>query len=243
MADTLRDAMAERGLSLEDVAAVLGEHGIRKRDGSPLGTEDVRRRRSEKTPRRWAIALGIESSAAATGGRAVDDILSGPDADSDAGTAGRAREKDPPRRPAEAQIVIEAGAGKRIAGAYRFLGAALAAGSGSQGVAYVWDDNADSIAELWLKAAEENPWAARFVTMMQAGGPMGDLAAGHLYLAGATLYVLGAGIPAGDALFAKYSRHRPARPVDAAENGHGGPDGAAVSGDGPAAGAVGEDRV
>ena len=108
---------------------------------------------------------------------------------------------------------------KRIAGAYRFLGAALAAGAGNEGIAVVFQDQADPIAELWLQAAAENPWAARFVNVMQAGGTMGDLAAAHLYLAGACLFVMGAGIPGGEAIFPKYARYRQTVPMPAPREG------------------------
>jgi hypothetical protein len=212
----LRELMDERGLSSADVAALLEEHGVTltqgERAGEPFRPIDVGRRVSREVPRGWLSALGLESPAPTGNERADGDA---PDAPSQ----GRRRERAP-KRPAEAAItIVEPGAAKRIAGAYRFAGAALAAGSGSQGVAHVWDDSADKIAELWLQAAQENPWAARFVTLMQAGGPMGDLAAGHLYLAGATLYVLGAGIPGGDAIFAKYSRFRPVVRPRSEENG------------------------
>ncbi len=68
---------------------------------------------------------------------------------------------------------------------------------------------------------------------MQAGGPMGDLAAGHLYLAGATLYVLGAGIPGGDAIFSKYSRWRPVARPAAEQNGKVESEGDAVAAESP----------
>lgn len=209
----LREVMDERGLSAADVAALLSERGVTftrgDRAGQAIDEEYVLRRRGGPVPGPWLSALGLE-----------DPVASPPSGDGDGEGSRRGRRERPPSRPSEAAIqVVEAGAAKRIAGAYRFAGAALAAGSGSQGVAYVWDDSADKIAELWLQAAAENPWAARFVNVMQAGGPMGDLAAGHLYLAGATLYVLGMGIPGGDAIFAKYSRHRPVARPPAQENG------------------------
>lgn len=204
----LRDLMAERGLSEEEVASLLNERGvtIRKgaRKGDSISEEDVKRRSgADRIPREWAAALELEMPASAPAGGDGDG---GPSSD---GLGRRRRDESAPKRPREAPVVIEAGAQKRIAGAYKFAGAALAAGSRSDGVAAVWSDSSDKIAELWIAAAQENPWAARFVNMMSAGGPMGDLAAGHLYLAGATLYVLGAGIPGGDAIFAKYSRYRP----------------------------------
>lgn len=216
----LGEILEERGLTNEDAAALLNEHGVTitfgKRKGEPIRAEDVKRRVGKPVSRPWRSAFGIdeisEPSPAQTPGS--EQVPPGGEPDGQAG-----RREAPPRRPREARIeIIEPGARKRIAGAYKFAGAALAAGAGSNGVAEVWADQADPIAELWIAAAADNPWAARFVNMMSAGGAGGDLAAAHLYLVGATFYVLGAGIPGGDAIFAKYSRHRPPeRPVAAAE--------------------------
>lgn len=230
----LSELMDERGWSADDVAARLAEHEVTFRRGARAGeqvdAEYIGRRGSSPVPKIWSDALGVayeEASPTNPGGAgaAPDDQA-----------ASKGRREQAPKRPKEAAIqVVEAGAGKRIAGAYKFAGAALAAGSGSQGVAIVWSDQSDAIADLWLEAAKENPWAARFVNMMQAGGVTGDLAAAHLYLAGATLYVLGAGIPGGDAIFAKYSAHRPvvkppaARPAGPAA----GANGSAAAGDEP----------
>jgi hypothetical protein len=225
--------MDERGLSADDVASLLSERGVTVTQGAnagdPITADRVSRRRGADVPVGWREALGLEAPDPRPG-------------DGDAAAGGSGRREQPPKRPSEAavQVLNEPGAAKRIAGAYRFAGAALAAGSGSQGVAHVWDDSADKIAELWLQAAQENPWAARFVNVMQAGGPMGDLAAGHLYLAGATLYVLGAGIPGGDAIFAKYSRHRPvARPPAKSNGAREAPESEPVVTDAAAAGDVG----
>ena len=217
---TLGELMRERGLSNADVAALLAEQGVTiergPTAGKPVTPKGVGRRTNDPVPPRWRAALGYTEPDEAVASAGVGEPAEG------ASEAPKGRREKPPRRPAEAafQIAVEPGASRRIAGAYRFAGAALAAGSGSQGIAAVWDDQADNIADLWVKAAEQNPWAARFVTMMQSGGTMGDLAAAHLYLAGATLYVIGAGIPGGDAIFAKYARYRPVAPVDAGTNGH-----------------------
>lgn len=235
----LRELMDERGLEIADVAALLAERGVTvtrgENTGSPITEEAVRRRRSSEIPGPWREALGLEAPPARPPAG---------EGDGDPTAPGGKRREQPPRRPAEAAITVlnEPGAAKRIAGAYRFAGAALAAGSGSQGVAHVWDDSADKIAEMWIQAAQENPWAARFVNLMQAGGPMGDLAAGHLYLAGATLYVLGAGIPGGDAVFAKYSRWRPVERPPAEANGAAKPPEPETA-DHAAAGAVADDPV
>jgi hypothetical protein len=217
----VRDLLEERGLDPAELADLLTDRGVTitqgKNAGAPITAEAVKRRINREVPGTWGPALGIEADPSSP--RAATT------AEPPGGTDGSGRREAPPRRPAEARVEItveNAGARKRISGAYKFMGAALAAGSGAQGVAVVWGDQADPIAELWLQAAQENPWAARFVNMLNAGGSAGDLAAAHLYLAGATLYVLGAGIPGGDAIFSKYTPHRvPVTPrPDPAANGH-----------------------
>ena len=202
----LREFREQSGLSNEEIAARLAEQELTIKsleDGTlrPITAEDVSRRSAKRIPRAWASALGVE-------------LQPPPRRESGGGLSGEGRRReDSPVRPQGAPIVLEAGAKDRIAGAYRFVGGMLGTGvaqtRGTQagnGVAAVWTDSADKIAECWIKAAETNPWAARFVNAMSAGGPMGDLAGVHLYLAGGTAYVLGAGLP--DAVFAKYSRYR-----------------------------------
>lgn len=224
----LSELMVEQNLSKEDVLARLNENGVTirrgDRKGQPVSLDDVERR-GDRIPPAWADALGVEASAASPGRASRGEEAGG-------ATGGRRSERPPVAPPGTVPVILEAGARKRISGAYKFAGAALAAGSGSEGVAVVWSDSSDKIADLWLAAAQENPWAARFVNMMSAGGPAGDLAAGHLYLAGATLYVLGAAIPGGDSIFPKYSRYRPVVTVDHAAEPE--PGGASENGDGAA---------
>ena len=207
--------LRSRNVDADTVAARLAEHGVvgaGKNDGRPITADAIvkRAKNGDVVPKSWYTALGLDPPVMGKPGRPRKNAAAG-DRDHDGDEPSSGRRETPPQRPDEAAIAIldSAGARKRISGAYKFAGAALAAGSGSQGVAHVWGDQSDRIADLWLEAAQDNPWAARFVNVMQAGGPMGDLAAGHLYLVGATLYVLGAGIPGGDAIFAKYSRYRP----------------------------------
>src|SRR5207237_3830245 len=104
---------------------------------------------------------------------------------------GTRQTEHPPKAPDDARkqaLLPSLQSPTRIAGAYRFLGGMLAAGADSPGIAKAWDDSADPIAALWIKAAEQSPWAARFVTFMNQGGAQADLGMAHLYLAGATLY-------------------------------------------------------
>lgn len=197
----LRDFLNERGWTAADLAVELDRVGYVSTAGAnigqPLSASAIGKKVSRPVPRTWLDALGVEpdEEPATDGG----------------GSTGRS--ESPPARPPGAAIVLEAGAKERIAGAYRFVGGMLGAGVArdrglevGNGVAAVWTDSADKIAECWIKAAETNPWARRFVDAMNAGGPVGDLVGVHLYLAGGTAYVLGASLP--DALFAKYSRYR-----------------------------------
>lgn len=223
----LADFRDQRGLSNDELAALLNERGV-SIQGRSVDGRDVARRLRKGMPKYWAAALELDNETP-------------PPPPPDADPSSKRPQEDAPKPPPGAKIEVpvpDAGARKRISGAYKFAGAALAAGSGSQGVAHVWGDSSDRIADLWIEAAKENPWASRFVELMSAGGTTGDLAAAHLYLAGATLYVLGAGIPGGDAIFARYSRHRVVR-VTADENGsaaaHPDDDGAATE---PATGHV-----
>ena len=222
---TLGELLEERGWSPDEVAAMLDQAGVKSSKGKTIRPNGVAAMRKRDVPPAWAPALGLEL---------LDDGPAAGLGENEQLGGGRAHDIAP-GRPKDAPIVLEPGARKRIAGAYKFLGAALATGSGNEGVAVVWGDQADSIAQLWIDAAADNPWAARFVNMMSAGGSAGDLAAGHLYLAGATLYVLGAQIPAGETLFPRYSRYRPvvAEPQPQPD---GSTDGAAAD---PVAGAAG----
>ena len=237
----LSELLEERGWTTAEAAALLNESGvtINARDGErPIRASDISRRAGKPLIPKWARGFGVEIPTAGTGGDG-DPQHSSP-------SPGGRRSEASPVRPLGAPIVVEAGAKDRIAGVYRmlggFLGTGVAQSRGNRvgnGVAAVWDDSADKIADCWIKAAETNPWAARFVQAMNAGGPMGDLAAVHVYLIGGTAYVLGAGLP--DAVFAKYSKYRPVdEPAQRAErNGSG--DGATVAGG--AEGAVADGRT
>jgi hypothetical protein len=195
----LREFLADNNLTPRQLADHLAAKGVRTKRGTPVTAKLISGYSSQyiQVPQTWWDALD--------GVRLDEPVWSDPDSEEEQ------RRETPPRRPQEAKITlpeVTGGGKKRIAGAYKFAGAALAAGSGCEGVAIVWGDQSDAIADLWIQAAEDNPWAARFVNVMQAGGTVGDLAAAHLYMIGATLYVLGAGIPGGDAIWPKYTKHR-----------------------------------
>lgn len=199
----VRDFLSQNNLTPKQLSDLLTQRGVKTKRGKPV-TANLISGYSSKflfVPQYWIDALEGESF----------DMSSSEPEWSDPDSPEDQRREQPPRRPAEAKVTlpqVTGGAKKRISGAYKFAGAALAAGSGNEGVAVVWGDQSDAIADLWCQAAEESPWAAKFVNVMQAGGTVGDLAAAHLYMIGATLYVLGAGIPGGDAIWPKYQKHR-----------------------------------
>lgn len=209
----LREDLKARGLSYQDAAALLTESGLTIRDSRtgldrPVTQQDIARRSTRPLSKRWADALGIDHTAAPPGSPGTggdnpgDDALTG---------AGESPPKPPPNARFEHPIpfVDKAGAKQRIAWAYTFIGTGLAAGSGYEGIGHVWKDQSDTLAAAWIKAAEESPWAARVVTAAEAGGPVGELVGVHVYLLAATAYVAGAAIPAGDALWPKYTKYRP----------------------------------
>lgn len=227
----LRDLLDERGLSYEDAAALLAEHGIVKgkgpSKGEPYSALDVSRRGSAPVTRSWLSVFGgsIDDGQSVGGHRPSDEPQ----------PSRRARGGEPPTPPQDAKVVtpdLGVGARKRIAGAYKFAGAMLATGTGSEGVAHVWGDQSDAIADLWVQAAADNPYAARFVEIMNTGGAMGDVVAAHIYLVGGTLYVLGAAIPAGNTIFSKYEGYRAKpKPKPGASGGPGAAAGANGAGD------------
>lgn len=200
----------------EALAERLAAAGVRTAHGKEPSPHGIRSRRNGPIPSAWVEALPeLVLEVGDTPPTSLPPASERGD-DENAGDGKRRRESTPPRRPAGAKVTlpaVEPGAAKRIAGAYKFVGAALAAGvgpeQGGEGVAAVFTDQSDTIAKLWVEAAAENPWAARFVNLMNTGGTGGELVGAHVYLLGATFYVLGAGIPGGDSIFAKYSRYRP----------------------------------
>lgn len=209
----LRDVLRDAGIGADEAAERLNQAGVRVQspDGPrPVTKRDIHNRK--QAPKRWLEELSGASPISSPDGDGAGD------AHGQRETSSPSRER-PPKPPPDAKIAPlevadRAGAKKRIEWAYSFIGTGLAAGSGYEGVAVVWTDQAPTLAELWLKAAEENPWAARVVQAAEAGGPVGDLVGAHVYLMAATAYVAGAALPGGDSIFAKYSRYRPVERVD-----------------------------
>lgn len=240
--------LSDRGLTREQAVVLLNERGVTiekgDRAGEPVTVADMNRKiRTGAIPRSWRNALGIEASPGAAEPPGEEAAAREPGHGS--ATRGRAHEL-PPQRPKDAKVqplALPEGSGKRIAGLYRGGGSLLAmqvrrthGENAGQGVARVFSDQADPIAQLWLQAAEENPAIARFVNTINGGGVTGDLVLAHVVLAASLIYILGAPLP--DAAFSKYARYRVVvepqpraePPVDPTEpRFDGGPNGASAS--------------
>jgi hypothetical protein len=189
------ELLEERSLTVEQAVELLNQHDVKTAQGKPVTPRVVKHRltRDSDVPVEWAAAFELDPE-----------------------TLRKERVNErPPQAPDDAkletkiEVLPQSHGPARIAGIYKFAGGMLAEGAGSPGVAKVWGDAADPIAKLWVEAARDNPWAARFVNLVNSGGATGDLVGAHAYMLGATLYVLGARIPAGGAIFAKYSGYRP----------------------------------
>ena len=248
MAQSFREFVDEQG-GPEQVRGLLS--GLFERD---VKLEEVRRyyRGTRPAPKKWIRALGLEESPSAL---SPDDDGAAADAAAEGPAAARQAET-PPKRPAGAETIIPRPslslaqqAKERISALHVFAGASLAVavdakgfdedkGTGG-GIAAIWKDKADPIAEAWVAWAEEgNRFAAAFVRMMGTGGAGGDLAIGYAALLGGTAYVMGQ-LPDNEATRVVYGRYaqfrvvpaKPARPDNAAAGAPGsGADAAAADG-------------
>jgi hypothetical protein len=142
---------------------------------------------SKRIPKSWGAALGIGAASLD-----ADD-----DSSSSATTPPPGREGErPPTEPAgakQAPLPIEVGqlAAERIAQTYAFIGAGVGTASGNVRIGQVFDAYSPEIGKAWVRAAEENEFARRVVTLMSAGGATGDLVMVHVVLVGGLLYVSG----------------------------------------------------
>lgn len=177
----VRDYLEQEGMTLEELTGRLGELGVAKRRGAskgePYTVDDV----SHYTdmPRSWAKALEVDG----TGG--------GEDASQRAQEGLRA-----PRMPAGAPLapkppILADVARDRISALYETAGYAGSIVLEAPGVRVVTDDYAPHIASAWVKAAEENEFAARVVRLMSSGGAVGELVTCHLLWLLGIVYVTG----------------------------------------------------
>lgn len=236
----LQDWMEQEGLDLQATAQRVSE-----KLGKPVTPELVYQySRRSSVPKSWAFALGIEGAA------------DPPDSSAREGGAGRAASAErAPRMPPGAPVapslaVIGDVARERIAATYETVGYAAGLLLEEPGIKVVTDDYAPEIAKAWVKAAEENEFAARVVRLMSSGGAMGELVVCHLLWLMGIAYVTGRVDDPTGLLARKYkgqhdaavARHAaaadviPGRPAGAAgpgdprRNGEGPPDGVGVAG-------------
>lgn len=149
-------------------------------------------RRSKRPLRRWEdafAALPIPDSTPL----GADDGAGGEPSPVDGGRRDGERPPTPPpgARIAPLPATITALAEERIAHAYGFIGGGVGMATGNPQIPRVVDEYAPAIGRAWVKAAEENEFARRVVTMMSAGGATGELVMAHVIMVGGILYVSG----------------------------------------------------
>jgi hypothetical protein len=148
-----------------------------------------RTRPSRQLSPAWADVLGIapDPGAPGDGSPGADGTGSPP--------PGRSGERPPSEPPGakQAPLPVQVGqlAAERIAQTYSFVGAGASMATGLPQVAAVFDAYSPTIGAAWVKAAEENEFARRVVTLMSAGGATGELVMAHVVLVGGLLYVSG----------------------------------------------------
>lgn len=225
----------------DEVAAQLSEAL-----GRPVTREYVQSvGRRKQPPKAWRRALGLEDDPvieAHTDGDEPDPTGRGAaQTDGNQGGAGRASEQ-PPQAPDGTRFTVPDSPGmlakpsaqQNIAALHKMLGAGVAVAvdpDGFQndkgvggGVAALWDDRADAIAEAWIAWAEEgNRFAQTVVRYASMGGAGGQLATGYFMLLLGTAYIMG---QAPDnqltrGIYGKYDRYRTVvpkpEPADAGE--------------------------
>lgn len=206
---TVRELLEARNISRDELATLLAEHGIATTADALQPARPIRKR--------WAVALGLASPPPASSeyvgaqGTPESDPLGRPD-------------ERPPREPAGAKqaplpVAITQIAKERIAGTYGLVGEGVAMATGNAAVGQVFGAYSDPIADAWLKAAEENEFAARVVKLMSAGGATGELVTMHIVLVGGLLYVTGRA-PALEGLYGRRFGPPPiVKPARASGNG------------------------
>jgi hypothetical protein len=201
----------------ETLSALLGEEITRERVMS-YG-------RKKEPPKAWREALGLEA--------ALEDAESGWSQGSGEPPSEEGRRAEtPPRKPADAIIAkpplsLTAQAKERIAALHVFAGASVASFADADGfehdrgvgggVAKLWTDRSEPIAEAWIAWAEEgNKFAQSFVRLMGTGGAGGTLALGYATLLGGTMYIMGT-MPDNEAtrvIYGRYAKYRTVVPAD-----------------------------
>lgn len=179
--------------------------------------------------KRWAEALGIA---------APPKVPSG---DEDPLAAAGTRAERPPTEPAGARqaplpVAIGEIAAERIAGAYDLFGTAASSFTGNPRIGGVVSAYSTEIGKAWVRAAEENQYAAAVVRFISAGGATGELVMVHVVLISGLLYVTGRA-PALQGLYGARFGPPPVAATPAGANGAAAGDASAGA---PVGGAEGE---
>lgn len=181
---TVGEVLEARGLTRDELYAVVTAGGSRM-----TRANFDKMSRGKTIPKSWAAALGYDAELP------LDGDASGSGGTGGADPSGRAGERPPIEPEGARQQPVPAAlrglAVERIASTYGFLGGLGGMLSGNEAVPKVVDAYSSPIAEAWLRAAEENEFAARVVKLMTAGGATGELVTMHLILVGGLLYVTG----------------------------------------------------
>ena len=151
-------------------------------------------RRSKRPLRKWEGAFSSLAIPDVPSGLASEPLAGGEPSPA-SGDAGRDGEL-PPTPPSGARLAplpvsLSQLAEERIAHAYGFIGGGVGMATGNPMIPRVVDEYSPAIARAWVKAAEENEFARRVVSMMSAGGATGELVMAHLVMVGGILYVSG----------------------------------------------------
>lgn len=222
MANELRIYMDETGKSAQQIADDLSEIL-----GRPYSAKTIQNYIGKRPPPKIvSAALGLPpSSDPSTPGNSPDAADQPGGSVPPGGPEGRRAEVPPKPLPdskiAPTPLALQTIAKERIAALHVFAGASIATAVDADGfqndrgvgggVALVWKDKADPIAEAWVKWANEgNKFAQAFVRLLATGGSGGELLMGYAMLLGGTAYIMGH-LPDNEATrfgFARYSKYR-----------------------------------
>lgn len=176
--------MEREGLDSGDVAERMSD--LLGRDVKvELVDAYAQRTQLDKIPQAWVSALGLEPLEADPSGEGT-----GAGSFSDR-SAERAPRMPPGAPKAKPPAVLATVAKERLSATYETIGYAAGLILEEPGIKVVTDDYAPHIAEAWLKAAEENEFAARVVRLMSSGGAMGELVTVHILWILGIAYVTG----------------------------------------------------
>lgn len=223
----LRIYRDELGMKNPDLAAELtrrlGKKVTARQVGNYMGARPA--------PKAWYRALGLPAPTAGTPEEPLAPAGDPPSFSDDstpgaAGEGGGRRAEVPPKpledsKFAPTPAALQTVAKDRIAGLHQTLGAALAMGKDLDGfehdrgvgggIAAIWKDKSEPIADAWIAWANEgNRFAQAVVRTLSLGGAGGELALGYATLALGTAYIIGAA-PENEltrGVYGRYARYR-----------------------------------